>query len=44
MNHKFRNFKIIFLETFGKTNCNFFEVLGFIIIILNMAKMVKVLQ
>jgi hypothetical protein len=45
MNHKFWNFRFFFFETFGKTNCNFFEILDFIIIIiLIMAKMVKVLQ
>jgi hypothetical protein len=44
MNHKFQKKLIKLFETFGKTDCKFFENLDFIIIILIMVKMVKVLQ
>jgi hypothetical protein len=47
MNTWIINFEILklnFFETFGKTDCKFFEILDFIIIILIMVKMVKVLQ
>jgi hypothetical protein len=43
MIHKFQHFKIRFLKTFGKLTNKFLKILNFIIIILIMAKMVKVL-